>query len=74
MFTVFLDTSALPAFFNKKDKNHTAAMEVMTVIKKQRTKMVSTNFIFDEALTLCLARTNHEIAVKMGEFVLRYPL
>lgn len=69
MLTVFLDTSALAAFFDKADEMHLEARAKMEIIKRKKLKLLLTNFIFDEAITLCLARTNHEKAVEMGEFI-----
>ncbi|QWR78745.1 type II toxin-antitoxin system VapC family toxin [Candidatus Magnetomonas plexicatena] len=69
MTTVFVDTSALVAFFDKADEMHLEARSKMEIIKRKKLKLLLTNFIFDEALTLCVTRTNHETAVKMGEFI-----
>ncbi|MBF0466652.1 MAG: PIN domain-containing protein [Nitrospirae bacterium] len=69
MSSVFIDTNILVAFFDKADEMHIEALSKMEIIKGNKLKLLLTNFIFDEALTLCLGRTNHKTAVNMGEFI-----
>jgi hypothetical protein len=70
MTTVFIDTSAFVAFFDKADEMHLEAISKIEIVKKKKLKLLLTDFIFDETITAILKRTNHEKAVKTGEFIL----
>ena len=64
---VFADTSALYAFINSKDPDHHWVKSYLDNFKGQ---LLITNFIFDEILTLVLARMGHEKAVLTGKALL----
>ncbi len=51
---IFLDTSFLIAFFNKKDKNFDYAREIIKVsLEKDNTiKFIVSDYVFDELITL----------------------
>ncbi len=75
---IFLDTSALVAYYNINDKYHVEASEVMESIKRSEiplTRFYVTDYIFDETVTFieCVLG-NHEFAVKIGEALQTSPL
>ena len=70
MRRVFVDTSALVALFDKKDSNHLQAKAVLGKIKTDRTRMLITDYIFDECITTVLSAVGHRAAVAVGEFIL----
>lgn len=67
MIRTFVDSSAWFAFINKKDAEHAS---VRNVIKNFEGRMVTSNFIFDELVTLCNYRLGHKTAIAVGDFLL----
>ncbi|MCP4680979.1 MAG: type II toxin-antitoxin system VapC family toxin [Desulfobacterales bacterium] len=70
MNKIFIDTSAFIAFFDKSDNNHLEATLLMNKIKKNRLRLLTSDYIFDETITMALSRGGHELAVKVGEYLL----
>lgn len=63
--SVFLDTGAFVAYRNKKDKYHEAAFKIFRgALEGKYGQMYTSDYIYNEALTLALARTN-DISVAM---------
>src|SRR3990170_759649 len=63
---IFVDTSAFIALRDSKDINHRRAKDFLEEIKKKRTLLVATNFVFDEVYTYFCRF--HKVAVEMGEY------
>jgi len=75
---IFLDTSAIIAYYNINDRYHGEAVEVMEKIKRSEiplTRFYTTDYIFDETITFieCVLN-NHELALKLGEALQTSPL
>jgi len=75
---IFLDTSAIIAYYNVNDRCHGEAVEVMEKIKRGEiplTRFYITDYIFDETITFieCVLN-NHELALKLGEALQTSPL
>ena len=68
---IFLDTSALIAYYNVDDKYHADAVEMMQKLKKGEvplTRFYVTDYVFDETVTFIECVLNkHELAVSVGE-------
>lgn len=67
---VFLDTSALYAYINAKDPDHKKIKKFLNGFKGE---VVITNYIFDEIVTLVLARLGHDKAVLVGDILNKSP-
>lgn len=71
---IFLNTSALIAWFNKKDKYHKEAQRILMEIRNGRidfTKFITSDYVFDETLTFFESvLKDHELAVQVGEALL----
>lgn len=67
MLRLFVDTSAWFAFANRDDPDHKA---VAALLGKPRGRLITSNFIFDETVTLCLYRLGHSVAEKVGRALL----
>jgi uncharacterized protein len=62
----FADTSALIALFNPRDDLHSTAVEWF---KENRPKLILTDYIVDELLTLALARADKQFALVVSKQV-----
>lgn len=67
MERLFVDTSAWFAYANRKDPDHTA---VRQVFRESDGRITTSNFIFDETISLCARRLGHATAVKVGSVLL----
>jgi predicted nucleic acid-binding protein len=67
---VFVDTSAWFALADLADKKHQRAVEFMKVAKIKEYEVVTTDYIFDETLTLLRFKLSHAAAIKFGEDLL----
>ena len=70
--SVFLDTGVIVAFDNPSDRNHEMAVQILeTAATGLWGDVVTSDFIFDEAVTLALARTRRpEVARRVGSLIL----
>lgn len=67
MERVFVDTSAWFALANRADAGHAA---VARYLAGYRGRLVSSNFVFDEVVTLCRTRLDHAAAATLGGHLL----
>ncbi len=51
---IFIDTSAFIAIEDKKDVNHSKALEFKTQLLFSRQRLITTNYVLDETFTLML--------------------
>lgn len=70
--SIFLDTGVLVAYHNRRDANHAAAKEIVEAAAQGHWGPAYTSdFVFDEAVTLALARTRRpDVASRVGDLVL----
>ncbi len=67
MERLFVDTSAWFAFVNGSDPDHGP---VRRVLRAREGRLVTSNFVFDETVTLCHYRLGHEVASRIGAALL----
>jgi uncharacterized protein len=67
MQRLFVDTSAWFAYANAKDPAHVA---VLKTIQTFRGRLTTSNFVFDETVTLCRYRLGHDSAARFGDALL----
>jgi hypothetical protein len=67
MERAFVDTSAWFAYANRHDPDHP---RIRTVLRTFQGQLVTSNFIFDETVTLCLYRLGHSVAATVGAVLL----
>jgi predicted nucleic acid-binding protein len=60
---IFVDSSAWYALVNARDKNHLAAKRFLEASHR----LLTTNFVIDETITLVLVRKGYQAAVDLGE-------
>lgn len=63
---IFVDTGAWFAYFVRRDPDHSAAVEWM---RQNRQPLVTTDFVFDELVTLLALRESRRIAVAAGDLL-----
>jgi len=68
---IFVDTSAWLALNDKNDQCHNKAVAKISLIIKQRIELITSEYIFDESITLIRYRISHSAAVIFGESLLR---
>jgi hypothetical protein len=69
MERLFVDTSAWVAHANRGDPDHAA---VRDVLRRYRGRRVTSNFVFDETVTLCRYRLGYDVALTVGEALLEH--
>lgn len=67
MERLFVDTSAWLAFVNRADHQHE---EVAAVLRSNEGRLVTTSYIFDEAVTLASYRLGHRVALGLGDLLM----
>lgn len=73
--SVFVDTGIFVALRNAADKNHQGGKELMRrALRGEFGAVYTSDYVIDEAITTALARTKKiELAIDVGEFILRSP-
>ncbi len=61
---IFIDTSAWYAIIDKNDQDHAAAVSKIQILDRP---LVTSNYIFDEILTLLKTRLGSTIAIPFGQ-------
>ena len=67
MQRLFVDTSAWFAYANRKDPDH---RPVGAVLREFDGRLTTSNFVFDETVSLCLYRLGHRAATRVGSVLL----
>lgn len=70
MERLFVDTSAWFAYANRGDAEH---REVRVALRDAVGRLLTSNFVFDETVTLCRYRLGHAAAVKVGHALRESP-
>ena len=60
---VFVDTSAWFAYVNRKDPDHSGVVQAM---ERFEGRLVTSSYVFDETVTLCLYRLDNTLARTIG--------
>jgi predicted nucleic acid-binding protein len=63
----FVDTGAWFAYANRHDPAHT---RIRSVLRTFQGRLITSNFVFDETVTLCLYRLGYQVAARVGEVLL----
>ena len=67
---LFVDTSALVALANSKDKHNVSAVEFREKLRSsssRATLLIISNYVFDETITLLRVRIGHAYAISFGK-------
>ena len=61
---IFVDTSAWYAIIDENDQDHAAALGKIRILDRP---LITSNYIFDETLTLLKSRLGSSIAIQFGQ-------
>lgn len=67
---VFVDTSAWLACYDRHDQHHQRAISIADRLKAEQARLVLSEFILAESLTIIRYRIGHSWAVRFGRAVL----
>ena len=70
---VFVDTSAVVALLSRADEHHTDALAVWGTLLADRARLVTTDLVLAEAVTVVRARAGFQVSVQAGERLLAEP-
>lgn len=59
---VFVDTAGFLALWDASDEHHARAIRLQTELARRKRKLVTTDYVVDETVTLLLARHSHGAA------------
>lgn len=68
---VFVDTSAWIALLTRNDQSHPAALTIQTRLRNEKARLLTSDYIVDEAVTWLRYRVGHTAAVAFWETTLR---
>ncbi len=71
---VFADTGAWCALYDRSDVHHARASAFLQEIKRRKARLITSDYVLDETLTLLRFRAGHREAVEFGRWVLQSPL
>jgi len=64
---LFVDTSAWLALNNKNDQYHDEAVSKITKVRQQKIQLVTSEYVFNESVTIIRYRISHRAAVAFGD-------
>jgi predicted nucleic acid-binding protein len=64
---LFVDTSAWLALNDKNDQYHDEAVSKITKVRQQKIQLVTSEYVFDESVTIIRYRISHKAAVVFGD-------
>ena len=66
----FVDTSFWCALYDLGDINHDSAKKIWNILARSPIKLFTTDYIFDETLTVVSSRMDHQSGIKLGRTLL----
>jgi predicted nucleic acid-binding protein len=67
---LFVDTSAWLALNDKNDQYHGEAVSRSAKVKQQKIQLITSEYVFDESITIIRYRVSHRAAVIFGDALL----
>lgn len=67
---IFVDTSAWIALFDQDDQHHPEATRLLQDVKRQKIRLVTSDYVFDESLTAVSIHAGPKVAREVGEYLL----
>jgi predicted nucleic acid-binding protein len=70
----FIDTGVFLALYDLDDRYHDRAAELIkSALTGNFGRLFTSDYVVDEAVTMLLVRTRHEIAVELGKYLIESP-
>lgn len=66
---VFVDTSGLHALIDKRDVHHPAARAAVAALVRRGSKLVVTDYVVDETVTLARARGSDQVSLRVLDLI-----
>ena len=66
---IFVDTGAWIALLNPRDQHYHDAVAVFNDLQQQRSRLLSTDYVIDEAVTRLIYDANHALAVEFLDLI-----
>ena len=66
---IFIDTGAFIAKYVLADQFHVKSVHMWSELEKKKVKIVTSNFILDETLTLLARQTNYDFSAKIARII-----
>lgn len=67
---IFVDTSAFKSYFDKSDRYHKDTLEIVERVKKKGFELITTDYVFDETITLIRIACDFNTALKFGKHII----
>jgi len=74
MRRIFVDSSGWIALYNRRDGHHARAEQAFKSLQNTAVRLITSDYVIDEALTHIRAWSGHATAVKFGEVIRSHPL
>ncbi|MFQ5595362.1 MAG: type II toxin-antitoxin system VapC family toxin [Anaerolineae bacterium] len=74
MRRVFVDSSGWIALHNRRDDHHAQAEQAFKSLQNTAVRLITSDYVIDEALTHIRAWSGHVTAVRFGKIIRRHPL
>ena len=68
---IFVDSGAWIALSNRRDPYHEEAVVIYTILKQEKERLLTTDYVIDETVTRLRYDWNHSGAVKFLNFIER---
>jgi len=66
---VFVDTSGLYALIDRKDAHHSAAREAVERLARAGRRLIVTDYVIDETVTLAYRRSGERVALRVLDLI-----
>ncbi len=67
---LFVDSSGWIALYDGQDQYHAVATAALRSLRSYHLRLITSDYVFDEAITFLLTRTYHAAAVQFGRWLL----
>lgn len=74
MRRIFVDASGWIALYNRRDDHHLQAALAFRSLQNTPVRLITSDYVMDEALTHIRIWSNHATAVKFGSIIRQHPL
>ena len=66
---IFVDSGAWIALLDRRDQHHNDAVIIYAILKQQKTRFLTTDYVIDETATWLRYRVNYPVAVEFLDLI-----